>query len=215
MYTQINNEKIRLDFNDGIRVYINGPENYYLVEVNEFRKNKDTPSYVESYHITKNPTLGRVHNFHLPIEFYFDFEINIYSFNDEIGLQKIFSHRFNQNGKLVKFVLDTFNFYEAELWISQIKKFQSIHNCRVYFETRFDELNNTFNTKYFTKGLDFYKTYRIGRHPKSSNDWRTVDPRKEGVIWFGYWKTFWSYQHPRCWSSLSSKEIINDILCIE
>ena len=39
MFTQINNEKIRLNFQSGIKVYVDGPETYYLVEVNEFKKN--------------------------------------------------------------------------------------------------------------------------------------------------------------------------------
>jgi len=215
MFTQINNEKIRLNFHSGITVHVDGPQPYYLVEVNEFKKNSDTPVLIESYHITTKPGLGYSSYFNLPIEFYFDFEINIYCFNESIGLQKIFSHRYNDNGKLLKFVLDTSNLEEAQIWINQIKKYQSIHNCKIVLESMFDELNNSFNEKYITKGIDFYKVYRIGRYPKSSSDWRTIDPRKEGVMWFGYWKTFWSYQHPRCWTDLSSKEIINDILCIE
>lgn len=215
MFTQINNEKIRLNFQSGIKVYVDGPETYYLVEINEFKKNSDSPVFVESYHITTKSGKGKNSYFNLPIEFYFDFEVNVYRFNEDSGLQKIFSHRYNDNGKLLKFVLDTSNFEEAKIWIEQIKKYQLIHNCKIVVESKFDVLNNTFNTKYLTKDIDFYRIYNIGRYPKSSNDWRTVDPRKEGVLWFGYWKTFWSYQHPRCWTSLSSKEIINDILCIE
>jgi hypothetical protein len=215
MFTQINNEKIRLNFQSGIKVYVDGPETYYLVEINEFKKNSDSPVFVESYHITTKSGKGKNSYFNLPIEFYFDFEVNVYRFNEDSGLQKIFSHRYNDNGKLLKFVLDTSNFEEAKIWIEQIKKYQLIHNCKIVVESKFDVLDNTFNTKYLTKDIDFYRIYNIGRYPKSSNDWRTVDPRKEGVLWFGYWKTFWSYQHPRCWTSLSSKEIINDILCIE
>jgi len=52
MFTQINNEKIRLNFQSGIKVYVDGPETYYLVEINEFKKNSDSPVFVESYHIT-------------------------------------------------------------------------------------------------------------------------------------------------------------------
>ena len=39
-----------------------------------------------------------------------------------------------------------------------------------------------------------------------------MDSNKEGVIWYGNWKTFWSYQHPRLWKNLSSQEIVDDIL---
>jgi hypothetical protein len=57
-----------------------------------------------------------------------------------------------------------------------------------------------------------YKTYNIGRYPKSSNDYKSKDPRKKGFLWFGHWKTIWSYQHPRFWKNLSSQEIVDDIL---
>lgn len=215
MYTQINNHKIHLNFTSGIQVFVEGPETYYLIEVNEYKKNSDFPILVESYHITTNPKFGRKLHFDLPIEFYFDFEVNIYCFNDEKGLHRIYSHRFDDNGKLVKFILTTDDENEAKIWIEQIQKYQSSHNCRVVIESKFKKFNNLFHTEYLTKSIEYYKVYKIGRHPKSSNDWRTVDPRKEGVIWFGYWKEFWSYQHPRPWSSLTSKQIINDILCIE
>ena len=198
MYTQINDVKIRLNFHSGIKVYVDGPDTYYLVEVNEFKKNSDSPVFVESYHTTTKHGIGNNAYFYLPIEFYFDFEINVYRFNDEIGLQKIFSHRYNDHGKLLKFVLDTTTLEEAQIWIEQIKKYQLSHGCRVVVESKFSEMNDQFNTKFLTKDIDFYKIYKIGRYPKSSYDWRTVDPRKEGLLWFGYWKTFWSYQHPRC-----------------
>lgn len=214
MYTQIGNEKIRLNFHEGIKVYVDGPESYYLVEVNEFKKNSDVSSFVESYHITTKPGLGYSNHFELPIEFYFDFEINVYKFNDDVGLQKIFNHRFNDYGKLVKFVLDTQNYDEALLWLKKINEYQKKHGCTPIIESQFDELNNYFNTKYLTKQIDFYKIYRIGRYPKSSDDWRTIDPRKDGLIWYGYWKTFWSYQHPRSWNLISNEQIVEDILGI-
>ena len=41
MYTQINNEKIKLNFHEGIKVFVEGPEIYYLVEINEYKKMVD------------------------------------------------------------------------------------------------------------------------------------------------------------------------------
>ena len=37
MYIQINEEKIKLDFNSGITVYVDGPDTSYYVEINEFQ----------------------------------------------------------------------------------------------------------------------------------------------------------------------------------
>lgn len=215
MYTQINNEKIRLNFHEGIKVYVEGPENYYLVEINEYKKNSDSPVFVDSYHITTKEGLGYSRFYSLPIEFFFDFEINVYKFTDDVGLTKIFSHRYNDRGKLLKFVLDTKSHDEAMLWTKKISEFQKRRGCDIVLETKFENLSNFFNTKYLTKSLDYYKIYRIGRFPKASTDWRTLDPRKEGMIWYGYWKTFWSYQHPRNWNGLTSQEIIDDILCFD
>ena len=212
MHTQINDEKIRLDFRDGIKVFVNGPEIYYLVEINEYKKNSDFPVFVDSYHITTKHGCGYSYFYHLPIEFYFDFEVNIYKFTDNFGLTKIFSHRYNDRGQLVKFILDTNSFAEAELWVNEIDKYQKQHGCKIVLDTEFEELTDFFNTKYLTSNLDYYKIFKIGRFPKSSDDWRTKDFRKEGFIWYGYGKTFWSYQHPRNWVDLSSQEIVDDIL---
>ena len=87
-----------------------------------------------------------------------------------------------------------------------------INSCEKIIQSKFDDLNKHTNISYINKELEPYKTYSIGRYPKNSSDWKTVDPRKEGLIWFGNWKTFWSYEHPRCWKYLTSKEIADDIL---
>jgi hypothetical protein len=215
MYIQINEEKIKIDFNSGITVSISGPDDFYYVEVNEFQKNNDNLVYVEGYLITdklKYPWMRK--NFNLPIEFYFNFQIKIYKFIDKIGLKPIFTHQYNDNDELVLFKLDTNDYNEALLWTDRILQYQKINQCKIVLESRYENLNKSFDSFYQTKNLDFYKTYRVGRYPKTSTDWRTVDPRKEGLIWFGNWKTFWSYQHPRFWKNISSQEIIDDILGI-
>ena len=115
---------------------------------------------------------------------------------------------------MVLFKLDTNDYNEALLWTDRILQYQKINQCKIVLESQYENLNKSFDSFYQTKNLDFYKMYRIGRYPKTSDDWRTVDPRKEGLIWFGNWKTFWSYQHPRIWENISSQEIVDDILGI-
>lgn len=215
MFFQINKEKITIDFNSGITVSINGPDEFYYVEVNEFQKNNDSPVYVESYYITGNlnSNIG-YKNFKLPIEFYFNFQIKIYKFINKVGLKLIFTHQYDDNDKFVLFKLNTDDYDEALLWVDRIKKYQLISGCKIILESQYKDLDDSFSSFYQTKNLDFYKTYRIGRFPKTSNDWRTIDHRKEGLIWFGNWKTFWSYQHPKFWGNLLSQEIVDDILGI-
>lgn len=211
MYFTLNNEKIVLNFNPSITVKIAGPENAYFIEVREYPKNDDQSNYVESYTIGHNERVSR-RTFQLPIEFYGDFEISISKFIDNYGLKKIFVHRFCDYGKLVHFNLETNNFNECELWANRVREYSKIHGCIPVVFSSFDEINKSFDTYYNIVGIDPYKTYNIGRFPKQSNDYKTRDHRKEGLIWFGYWKTFWSYQHPRKWTDLSSQEIIDDIL---
>lgn len=210
MYTQINNEKIKLDFNSGIRCTVDGPDNFYYVQVSEFVDGDDFPNYVEGYSVnSKNPT------FVLPIEFYMDFEITVSKFIADVGLVNIFSHRFNDYGKYVKFELKSKDLTECELWVEQIKRYQSKRGCKILLESPFPDIDKNFESFYTTKNITPYKTYKIGRLPKTSNDFRTVDERCEGLIWFGYWKKFWSYQHPRRWNQINSLEIVNDILGIK
>ena len=206
MYIQIKDEKISLDFNQNISVSINGPDSFYYVEVREYKKNEDQSLFVFGGHISNN------NPFILPIEFYMDFEILIYKFVDGLGLQKILNHRYNDFGKLVLFNLISQNYDECSLWVERIKKYKLIHGCNIMIKSNFDELNKEFDSFYQTYGLNFYKTYNIGRIPKSSNDFRTRDPRKENVIWYGNWKTFWSYQHPKPFKNLTTAQIIEDIL---
>ena len=212
MYITINEEKISIDFNPSIRVTVSGPDNYYYVELREFRKNEDKSLYVEGFSITDKEHISCRKFFTCPIDFYYDFEVTIYKYVDKVGLTKIFSHRYNDNGKLVVFNLDTLDYDECILWIDRIKEYQLKHGCKIAINSHFDHINKRFDTFYYTNNIDYYKTYNIGRFPKSSRDWRTIDPRKEGLIWFGNWKTFWSYQHPRPFKELSSQEIIDDIL---
>lgn len=213
MYTQVNNEKIKLDFNSGISCSVEGPDKYYYVQVNEFLNSDENPLYVEGYSVTGRDETNRT--FRLPIEFFMDFEINVFKSINKIGLVKIFSHRFNDYGKYVKFIIETRDIEECKLWVSQIRKYQQIRGCKILLDSPFTEINRNFETYYNVKNIVPYKTYRLGRFPKDSNDFRTLDERCEGLIWFGYWKKFWSYQHPRSWNKINSLEIATDILGIQ
>jgi len=210
MYIQLNSEKIRLDFNSGIKCYVDGPDSYYYIQVNEFVNGSDYPTYVEAYTINKFNPLRKIYS--LPIEFYMDFEIHVSKFVPEVGMIRIFSHRFSEYGQYVRFEIQTEDFDECEYWVSKIKEYQSIKGCKIILDTPYDEFNKMSENYYNPKSITPYKTYKVGRFPKVSNDFRTNDERCEGLIWFGYWKKFWSYQHPRNWNILSSQEIVEDIL---
>jgi len=212
MWYQIDKSTFNIDFNDGIYISALGDDVLFYVEIEEFKKNHHSPVILEAYHFYTHPKPHINSNFYLPISFYLDFQVSIYKTVLNHGIKKIFTHRFNDTSKVVKFTLETDDYDEANIWLESVKKYCEIHLCEMIIESKFPKLN-AFSNPYF-KHVEIlpYKTYKIGRFPKKSNDWRTIDPRKEGFIWFANWKTFWSYEHPRCWKYLTSKEIADDIL---
>lgn len=212
MYIETNNEKILISFNPHPKVQIQGPENFYFVELTEYLENELRPRVVESYEITTNPTFDwEESEFKCFIEFYTDFEISIYKFVDGVGLQRIHTHRFNENGQAIKFNLHTKDEDDCKLWVDRILEYKRIKSCFVNLNSFYKDINNLSDI-HLESDDEYYKVYNIGRFPKISTDFRTTDERMEGLVWLGNWKTFWSYQHPRLWVDLSSKEIIDDIL---
>jgi hypothetical protein len=211
MYFSLNEERVVLHFSPHPYVRISGPDNLYYVELREYVDNDDKSLAIEGYKVSVVDTGWRTW-FDVPIEFYGDFEISISKYIPNYGLKRIYTHRFNDYGKLVKFNLNTTDKDECLLWIDRVMEYKRIHGCNTSIHTNFDDINKKYSDYYNTDQIDYYKIYNIGRFPKQSTDFKTVDARKEGVIWYGNWKTFWSYQHPRCWNTLSSQEIIDDIL---
>lgn len=212
MYIQINDELIDLNFNPHPYVKIYGPDLNYLVEMREYPKGEDRSLYIQSYKITTSPLeIWRPH-FEIPIQFYGDWDILIYKFIPDYGMRLLHSHRYNDAGQLVLFNLDTDKEEEALIWLDRIEEYKKLHFCNIHIKSKFPEIDKKYSTYYQTHGLKYYKIYEIGRIPKQSVDFKTRDQRKHGLIWYGNWKTFWSYEHPRNWNGLSSREIVDDIL---
>jgi hypothetical protein len=210
MFTTVNNEQIEINFNPSIYVNVLGPDHFYYVEVREYVKDSPESKLVEAFHFNRNANLVKDYNFYFFAEFYGDYEISVFKFVKNVGLQKIFNHRYNDCGKLVQFNLVTENIEDAKVWVKSINEYQQKHGCIVKVNSKFDEINNLYKTDNVST---LYKTYNIGRFPKTSTDFKSVgETRKYGNLWFGNWKVFWSYQHPRNWKELSTKEIADDIL---
>lgn len=211
MYFSLNEERVILNFNPSPYVRISGPDEFYYIEMREYIDNDEQSFTIEGYKVS--PTDEGWRNwFGVPIEFYGDFEISISKYIPNYGLKKMYTHRYNDYGKYVRFNLMTDDIDECALWVERVFEYEKIHGCKPLIYTKFDEVNKKLPNYYSLDIIDYYKIYNVGRFPKESNDFRTIDARQEGVIWYGNWKTFWSYQHPRCWKTLSSQEIIDDIL---
>ena len=211
MYIKINDIKIYYTFERGIHVKIDGPDPIYLVELKEYLPGNDNPRQVEGYVITPTDKAYR-NEFSYFQEFYGDFEIFVYKVDSNHGVTRIFSHRFDDRDKIVEFILETDAFQEAKLWVERVKVYSQLHGCRPVVKSKFPEINKKFPEYYKSDGLKRYKQYYIGRYPKNSTDYKTIQPQYDGLIWMGNWKLFWSYQHPRPWNTLTSQEIVDDIL---
>lgn len=209
MFINVNNEKIEIKFDPYIYVNVWGPEHFYYVEVREYVKDNPESRFVEGFHFNRNADIVKDYNFYFFGEFYGDYEISIFKLVKNVGLQKIYSHRYNDCGQLVQFNLVTDNIEDAKIWVKSIDEYQKKHGCIVKINSNFEEINNL----YSTDAQSPYKTYNIGRFQKTSTDFKSIgETRKHGNLWFGNWKVFWSYQHPRNWKELSAKEISDDIL---
>jgi hypothetical protein len=210
MYITVNKEQIDIRLNPYIYVNVLGPDPLYYVELREYINNEEESRLIEGHHFNKNGAYVQSLNFSFFGEFYGDYEISVYKFVKNVGLQKIHTHRYNDCGKLVEFYLETTSIDDANTWVESILEYQKKHGCIVKLNSSFDELNNRFE---YDPTLPIYKTYNIGRFEKTSTDYKTLgETRKHGNIWFGNWKVFWSYQHPRNWKGLSAKNISDDIL---
>lgn len=214
MFTRIGDLKIELDFNKGIYMGVKGPRPLYYVDLKEYPKNCDIPKQLEGHQLNTTPVEGQVgfNRLRLDIEFYIDFEITLYTFDYSHGVIPIFTHRYNDRDKFVEFNLVTDNFDEAKLWEETVFKYCNLHGCQPIIKSNFEEINHKHKNYFLSHHVTTYKTYNIGRFPKQSQDFRTYDYRGHGSIYFGNWKRFWSYQHPRVWSNLNSQEIVDDIL---
>ena len=211
MYFSLNEERVVLNFNPSPYVKISGPDHLYYIEMREYVDNDDQSLSIDSYKVSVTDK-GWRNWFNVPIEFYGEFEISISKYIPDYGIKKIYTHRYNDYGKFVRFNLQTDNLDECIFWVERVMEYTKIHGCKPLINTRFEEVNKKFADYYNINNIDYYKTYNVGRFPKKSTDFKTLDAGQEGLIWYGNWKKFWSYQHPRCWKNLSSQEIIDDIL---
>jgi hypothetical protein len=208
MYFSLNQEKIIYHQNNGITVRVNGPDELYYVEVREFLSGKNQSFYLDGYPVCLHGKEGFKTEFNLPIKFYGDFETTIYKYKDGVKSTRIFTHRYNDYGKLVRFKFDTPNIMDSDTWYDLVMEYKKLHGCKVFIDSPFDHINKKINNGFELIEIDYYKTYYLGRYPKSDEEWTPEIPKNEGTRW----KKLWSPYHPKEYSTLSAEEIGKDIL---
>jgi hypothetical protein len=109
---------------------------------------------LDGHHVASNCDWPYV-EFKLPIEFYLDFEIKIYRFDPNYGLKLIFTHRYNDYDQVVRFIVDTEDYNEANFWVSKIKEYQRKNYCKIQILSHFQDIDSGL--------VDFLKIQQIGK----------------------------------------------------
>lgn len=212
MYIELNPEKIFFDFNPYFKISIDGPDQVYYIELREYEKNDSNSKIIESYEILSSRYCNNKDWFTCFIEFKCDLEFSVFKFIDGIGLKRIHTHRFSEYQQNIKINIHSQNEEFCNLAAERIDLYRKLNNCFVCVDSNFDNINNRFDFSPKDEHIDFYKTYNLGRFPKTSIDFRSTNELTEGFIYLGNWKKFWSYQHPKIWVNLNPQQIIDDIL---
>lgn len=212
MYFSLNNEKIVFHQTTGITVRINGPEDLYYVEVREFKNNHES-YFLEGYQVSLEKKEGVETEFNFPILFYADLETSIYKFTGSKRATKIFTHRYNDYGKLVKFKFDSDNYKECDIWYEKVMEYSFLKGCKPVIDSPFDEINKKVPSFYEIIDIDYYKTYYLGRYPKTDS-WKPRQTLDEAILREKNVIDYWSLHHPRNPENLTSEQIASDILGI-
>jgi autotransporter strand-loop-strand O-heptosyltransferase len=153
-------------------------------------------------------------------QWYTDWEIRVYGWTEQNGLELKGRHRFNLTDKNVKINIDSDNIVDAKIWLNYVIEFKNKYNCVVYINSKFNDrlfkfVKNTSDIHKYDPSqiIDFYATYDIGRY----------DLKKYGVdIWGNFehyngnikegHRVYKSFKNPSDWSNLPTGQIATDIL---
>ena len=192
MYT---NYKFDINFLDGVYVNIQDSNDEVLyVQILEYFKNESAPRIFDSLNMMGGDTK------HMYRPWYGNWEVNIHKWDDDEGIVKIHTERYNEFGKNVLFVLFAETDAEYNTWVSMIHR---LGNARGFVPTIL-EGGSEYNSN------NFYRIYEIGRFDQVTSGLQQGYPNN---MWAS-WRYFWSWAQPRNWNLLSSEEIFNDIVGI-
>ena len=125
----------------------------YLVEIGEFYLgDRYQPRLLIDMVRPANTTYG------LFREWYTDWFINVYDYDDQEGLILVSEHIYNDSNKNVAVILDTKDLYEARTWLDRCIFYQKKHKCNLFVFSDFYEILSNLNTdkvKIFPKDAYF------------------------------------------------------------
>lgn len=184
-----------INFRNGVEITMGGKENTpVMIQIFEYLKNESNPRILASFNLMSGQTQTFLKNW------YSNYEINISKWDDEFGLIHLKKISYDERNQNILFVADPIDDEELLVWEGVINK---LHIERGIIPTIILKNEDFIES-------DYYKIYKVGRNVKTSSGLQSGWP---AFIW-ATWRNFWSWDNPRDWSNLTSKEIIEDIVGI-
>jgi len=198
----------KITFNSRPKIEIVGDvDTTHLIEIYEYRDG--VKEFVKDFTIRTNHFISYVR------EWYGDYHIDVYNFNNEKGLYKVYEHIYDDKFKKVLINLETKSLNESIVWFNCALEYKNIHDCELYIKSNHnDELKNNLVT--FVNDVndnDYYAIYNIGKYD-TEYEWsgRFTEMLYNFVLTKN--RTYCSFRNPRDWHNLSIDDVANDILGI-
>lgn len=180
----------------------------YLIEIYEYRNG--IKELITDYVI---PTNNFISFFR---EWYGDYEIEVYNWNEENKLHMVANHRYNDLNKEVLINLDTSHLNETLIWLSRALEYRDIHKCKLTIKSPFiaDILEVDSKVKVVNdikSPDDYYAIYNIGKYDTEYEWNKKLTQTNLNQVWNKN-RTYCSYRNPRNWNQISLDDVAADIL---
>lgn len=202
-------DKFNITFNSMPRIEIIGDTfSNYFIEVYEHRNgNKEL---ITDYTL---PTNNYICFFR---EWYGDYEINIFNWNEEKGLHIVSTHRYDDYNKEVLMNLDTPHLHEALIWLSKVIEYKNLHGCKLTVKSPFKkDILDMDSTIRVIENIDnpdnYYAIYNIGKYDTEYEWNKRLTTTNLNQVWNKN-RTFCTYRNPRDWHKISLDDVAGDIL---
>lgn len=197
-----------ITFNSRPKINIIGPTRcIHLIELYEYRNG--VKELITDFKLPTNNFISYLR------EWYGDFQIDVYEWHEDIGLNKIFEHRYDDRGKNVLINLDTFQMNEALVWFNKALEYKELHKCNLFIKSNFKrDIQDLDKTIVMVDDIiedNYYAVYHVGKYD-TNYEWNKRLTETDYNCILAKNLTYCSYRNPRDWHKLSLDDIAGDIL---
>lgn len=196
------NEEIEFswNFNNGLSCWLNGKKTYYHFQVSEIVPWEKDPVPIVYFNFFSGTQFN-----HERI-WYAKYIIEIFDWDEELGMVNIFSYEYNDRDQNVYFDIRAEFLEDARTWYDQVLHYVKISGCKPIVNSKFNHELGISNPEMTN---EFYKEFLIGRFAQRT-------PPFTEQFWDeccdGLYRRYWSLKNPRDWNTISSPAIAQDIL---